>query len=75
MRQRRAVDRAAELLRWLGVGVVRIRVVGRDIAIRTPVPLVLAGIGVEDGNAPVAVPIGDDYFVCLGEFRRTPLPR
>src|ERR1700752_4938045 len=35
----------------------------RPVAVRTPVPLVRTGVGIEDDDAPVAVPVGNEQFV------------
>src|SRR5256885_3937823 len=62
-----AVHRIAELLggRRLRIVVTHGSVV-RLVAVRAPVALHLAGIGVDHGNAPVAVAVGDVGFVGLG---------
>src|SRR4051794_31287053 len=67
MGQLSAVDRIAELLRdrrlWIvrtGVGIVGL------VSIGPPVTLVLAGFGIEDDNAVIAITIGDIEFVRFG---------
>ena len=64
VRELRAVHRAAELLIdrrvrivIAGVGVVRL------VAIGAPMPLVLAGVGVEHDDAFVAVAVGDVQLI------------
>ena len=64
----------AELLRGRSIRIVvaKVGVVG-FVAVGAPVPLVLAGIGVEDDHAMVAVAVGDIHFVGL-PCRRTSWP-
>ena len=60
------MHRVAELLcrRCFRVVFAEIRVVG-PVAVRTPVALHLAGIGVDHGHSFVAVAVGDVGFVGL----------
>ena len=59
-----AVDGIAELLRGLVAGVIETDVgVVRLVAVGSPIPLQLAGVHVDDGDALVAVSIGDVRFV------------
>src|SRR6185312_17247511 len=60
VRQLRAVHRRSELLdrRHLGIVVAEVRVLGL-VAVRAPVALELAGFGVDDDDALVAVAVGD----------------
>ena len=61
------MHRVAELLRdgRIRVVVAEIGVV-RLVAVGAPMPLVLAGVGVEDDDAVVAVAVGDVELIGLG---------
>ena len=68
VRHARGVHRLHELRRRLVVGVGRRRigrVVGRHVSERAPHPLELAGVGIEDDDAAVAVAVGDEQLVRL----------
>ena len=58
--------RIAELLRDRRVGIVitEVGVVGL-VAVGAPVALVLAGVGVEDDDAAIAVAVGHVHFIGL----------
>ena len=66
VRELGAVDRIAELLRRRRLRIVppEIDIVGL-VAVGAPVPLVLAGVGVEHDDAVVAVAVGDVQLVGL----------
>ncbi len=67
VRQLGAMHRIAELLRGRRVGIVgaRVGVVGL-VAVGAPMPLVLAGIGVEHDHAMIPVAVGDIQLIGLG---------
>ena len=75
VRQLGAVHRGAELLRRRRVGIVAAEVgVVRLVAVGAPVALELAGVGVDDGDALVAVAVGDVGLVRPSRRRRSSRP-
>src|SRR5262245_65122069 len=60
------MDGIPELLRGRSVRIVASEVlIARLVAVRAPVPLELTGVGVDHGDAMVAVAISDVRFVSL----------
>ena len=72
VRELRAVYRVAELLRGRRIRIVgpQVRVV-RLVAVRAPVALELAGLGVDDRHPLVAVAVGQVDLVRLSDRRRS----
>src|ERR1700681_4338150 len=68
------MDRVGELLAGRCVRIVFAQIgVVRLLAVGAPVPLVLAGVGIIDHDAMIAVAVGDEQFIglrvnkCLGD--------
>ena len=68
VREHGAMHRIAKLLRGRAIRIVRARVgVVGLVAVSAPMPLVLAGVGIEHDHAVIAVTIGDIQLIGLSD--------